>query len=295
MKATKFLVLILVLVLLVTLSGATDAQEPQASGDEGTSPATVLNDGCVAGSEYDPNCDVDHDGDSDVVDIQLTASHWGHTGTYSAPYWSLTGNAGTDPSTDFLGTTDGKNLVINPNGGNVGIGTTSPNSKLEVAGTIHSTSGGLKFPDGTIQTTAPVRIDFRANAGTPFTEVLNLGGLILQARCFWGMDYELEVNASTTINDSTIHVTYTFGSSLYGGPTNEGVFDEDFDTGESLDLFNVGIHGYYDVQGMLVYSSPAGSHVTVLFQAHDTRGGTTPLGGTTACLFGGTAFYSPSP
>jgi hypothetical protein len=37
---------------------------------------------------------------------------------------------------------------------NVGIGTTNPNSPLEVAGTIHSTSGGYKFPDGTTQTTA---------------------------------------------------------------------------------------------------------------------------------------------
>jgi hypothetical protein len=38
--------------------------------------------------------------------------------------------------------------------GKVGIGTTNPNSKLEVAGTISSTSGGFKFPDGTLQTTA---------------------------------------------------------------------------------------------------------------------------------------------
>lgn len=38
--------------------------------------------------------------------------------------------------------------------GNVGIGTTTPAQKLSVAGTIESTSGGYKFPDGTVQTSA---------------------------------------------------------------------------------------------------------------------------------------------
>jgi hypothetical protein len=38
--------------------------------------------------------------------------------------------------------------------GNVGIGTTTPAQKLSVSGTIESTSGGIKFPDGTVQTTA---------------------------------------------------------------------------------------------------------------------------------------------
>lgn len=38
--------------------------------------------------------------------------------------------------------------------GNVGIGTSTPTQKLSVAGTIESTSGGIKFPDGTIQTSA---------------------------------------------------------------------------------------------------------------------------------------------
>jgi formylglycine-generating enzyme required for sulfatase activity len=38
--------------------------------------------------------------------------------------------------------------------GNVGIGTTTPSEKLTVAGRIETTNGGVKFPDGTVQTTA---------------------------------------------------------------------------------------------------------------------------------------------
>ena len=39
-------------------------------------------------------------------------------------------------------------------GGNVGIGTTSPGQKLTVTGTVESTSGGFKFPDGSVQASA---------------------------------------------------------------------------------------------------------------------------------------------
>jgi hypothetical protein len=38
--------------------------------------------------------------------------------------------------------------------GNVGIGSDSPTTKLDVAGQIRSGTGGFKFPDGTVQTTA---------------------------------------------------------------------------------------------------------------------------------------------
>src|SRR5215510_7041379 len=40
--------------------------------------------------------------------------------------------------------------------GNLGVGTATTTSKLTVAGTIETTSGGVKFPDGSTQTTAGI-------------------------------------------------------------------------------------------------------------------------------------------
>lgn len=120
---------ILLLCALFSLScGLAAAQEQPASpaaADCSLSPAGV----------YDPTCDVDHDGDIDIVDIQLVADRWNQTGSYVDAFWSLAGNAGTDPSTNYLGTTDGQPLVVQPAGGNVGVGTTAPQSTLNVVGT----------------------------------------------------------------------------------------------------------------------------------------------------------------
>jgi hypothetical protein len=53
-----------------------------------------------------------------------------------------------------LGSNNTAGSLVIDTSGNVGIGTTNPDSKLKVVGAIHSTSGGFKFPDGTSQTSA---------------------------------------------------------------------------------------------------------------------------------------------
>jgi len=73
-----------------------------------------------------------------------------------------------------------QNRMIIKEGGNVGIGASNPGEKLTVAGTVESTSGGFKFPDGTTQTTAVQKYDsgwFSASAGTTYTKAHGLGAV----------------------------------------------------------------------------------------------------------------------
>ncbi|NTW32735.1 MAG: hypothetical protein HGB12_08945, partial [Bacteroidetes bacterium] len=72
----------------------------------------------------------------------------------TAAAWSLTGNTGTTAGTNFIGTSDNKDFVFKTNntewaritsGGNVGIGTTSPNALFHV---YNSTSPRIRLETG---------------------------------------------------------------------------------------------------------------------------------------------------
>jgi hypothetical protein len=71
-------------------------------------------------------------------------------GLGAANFWQTTGNAGTTPGLNYLGTTDGKPLEILAGGG-VGIGTASPSQALTVVGNA-SFTGALYLPATGVRT-----------------------------------------------------------------------------------------------------------------------------------------------
>jgi len=92
------------------------------------------------------------------------AGYYYNAGSTSSPNWTLlfssnmggsnlfnagTGLSWNSTTLNSIWTVNGSD-IYNNNSGNVGVGTTSPGQKLSVAGTIESTSGGIKFPDGNI-------------------------------------------------------------------------------------------------------------------------------------------------
>jgi hypothetical protein len=106
----------------------------------GTNPSTLLH---VSGaSPVIRLTDTDTNADS----LISANSGVGNLSLYADYYNEITGS-----SIVFL--VDGSEVMrIKDN--SLGIGTLAPTQKLEVAGTIYSTSGGFKFPDGTTQASA---------------------------------------------------------------------------------------------------------------------------------------------
>ncbi len=94
-------------------------------------------------------------------------------------------------------------------GGNVGIGTASPAEKLSVAGTVQSTSGGFKFPDGTMQTSA-ANATYTISASTQSSDISPIGSS-------WGSVLHLNVPAGRYL---VLATALFFNSAVYVAQNN---------------------------------------------------------------------------
>jgi hypothetical protein len=116
----------------------------------------------------------------------------------------LTKWTGFTSSNSFLG----DSTIFEDKFGNVGIGTDSPTSRLTVAGTIQSLSGGFKFPDGTVQTTAGI---------APNQVVRSLNGLMGDLSLVPGSNITITPGANTvTIAASGLLTGVSHDATLVG-------------------------------------------------------------------------------
>ena len=187
-----------------------------AASLSGLTPARVLAGPCAPGGAYDPACDVDHDGDVDIFDIQLAAGHWGQAGPWSSGSWDLTGNAATAPGTHFVGTTDNQPLELKVNNQRalrLEPHTTSPNLvgghssnsiTPGVYGATISGGGATAGPNAVGGTHGTVSGGYANSAGGPYATVG--GGYVNLAPVAW-----------TTIGGGSINTASGTYATVSGG------------------------------------------------------------------------------
>jgi hypothetical protein len=126
------------------------------------------------------------------------------------------------------------------------------------------------------------KIGFIGTDNNPKTAILNVNGLTLFAEC--DSNGELEFTATTSVINSEIYESGNFDE------TFDGSFDDSFSPGDVEEVgAEIGDHSQNEVQGQLVYSTPAGAVVTAQFSLNDGDGA---YGNTRACNVVGTALSS---
>lgn len=108
-----------------------------------------------------------------VYQTDATTGFWYFNGTiwtnFAASGWSLTGDTGTNPATNFVGTTDANDFIVATNNlerirfqtdGDVGIGQSNPTTKLHLTGTAPV----FRFQDGNQALNKVLTSDANGNA-----------------------------------------------------------------------------------------------------------------------------------
>lgn len=141
----------------------------------------------------------------------------------SVPYAfeSTTGGIGGSGTQGFLpkfaDSTTVENSQIFDDGTNVGVGEASPTHKLDVAGVVRSSSGGFKFPDGSVQTTSVTlgsydsgwfAVDTQQSGGVGYGLTHSLGTTSVIWQVYTASDQSGSDMHLMPFNDDTSTITY---------------------------------------------------------------------------------------
>ncbi|WP_201981567.1 tail fiber domain-containing protein [Hymenobacter rubidus] len=152
--------------------------------------------------------------------------------------------------------------------GSVGIGTSAPTQALEVAGQVFSNTGGFRFPDNTVQTTAAVTTPATtASNGLTLTgQSVGLGGTLSQATTITqaGNNFSLtggNVGVGTTSPVTTLDVrtadasaavtvgqTDNTAGAVYFGNPSHGV-KRNYSNGNDVGLYTTAANLYLSANG----------------------------------------------
>jgi hypothetical protein len=194
----------------------------------------------------------------------------------SSASWSLTGNSGTTPGTNYIGTTDYKDFVLKADnverirlvalgstilkGSNVGIGTNLPQSLLHVAGTEQlgtkdSTDGVLKFFRCTNAYYTALTGSLSATANTTYTLPTADGtsGQLLKTNGSGVMSWSTPVLASSLFSNQGSATTVLHGNAS-GNPSWAAV-DLANDVTGTLPVTKGGTGITSATQGGVIYAS----------------------------------------
>jgi len=147
-------------------------------------------------------------------------SGWQQLVTDAIPKWGTSGNSGTDPTTDYIGTSDAQDLVFRANdteqvrvtsGGNVGIGESSPTNKLQVQGSVLFEGDFVNQQALGVHGSAPQNISYISGVLTPINDT----------------NVSITVTDGSGVNNSAVFISgfaRVFGGTLTGSASSMGAY-----------------------------------------------------------------------
>jgi hypothetical protein len=151
-------------------------------------------------------------------------------------------------------------------------------------GTALAVGGGnAEKVDGLNAAPLDFTVKGKPNAEAEWKTVLNQGGLVIRAKCIKESGYAFPTKVKTRVNNAEVQGVSTNDPA---SPDSVVLRNREFDKGD-VELMPLG--SGFQGEGTLSYSTPEGSHVSVVFQSDIGS----IMGGEQDCVLGGTALHAP--